>query len=1312
MKSLVGISMGLLLSGLVLGGGLWGYRQAGVRVTHWVEAQIQKEQNRAGFHLKWDRLFVSLWSVRVHIEGVRLEKPSFEPVEVSRVVISPDFRSLLVGKFLVKVTLFQPRIRLVKGYFPPPPGGGFTQPVSLKSLWKNLRSLPGVYLSLRQGSWEMEAGGHPVEVLNMRADVRVHPPSQEVSLKVSSEAVKVQGHPVFSVVFNGKVQGEKMVLKTFKVRNERSWWEAQARKNKSFYEARLRSSFDSADLLAWAQMYDPEFEGFFSGKVNMVGRVSRSSSGLKGNFDFSASSFSLKNIFLSRVKAHGHIRRGRLYFDHFRIHHPHQWRLTLPGARVKLKKPYAFETRLRISETELADVFKTTGLRKVPVSAGVKGRMHCHGLLQSFSLICEGKNRFQDIVVRGRGGKTILHIPRLRTQNRFEVSKRAFTSTVRGSWGSSSRLSFQGVYHPLKKLFEARYGGDLDLTRGVGDLVGLSPKGRLTIQEGRLRVQGQNLQIEAALGMEDFILSRYRVGRAKTQFQYMGGGQLHFNRIQGGLASSRYRGRLSIDVEKDSLKGFASFPRLHLSDLRQALSQRWHIPFELEGVGSLSVYLNTPLIPNRLSYQLQSRFRKVRVAGEPFREALIDLKSEGSHIQTKQVRFLKGDQGQVHLQGSLSPAGLLKATLKGEKLRLQNIHHWTQWTGAGTILGDLSFDMDLKGSVKNPVLQGGVEVSQSSFMDRPLKDSSLKLLVSKDRVEATGQVAGTLNVERYVFPYRDFEPVRFQAQVSRFNLSDFFFSKQVLSYQKNQFESRIDGKWDLSYQRRRALRSLTGTLSMNRFHIKSESETLKNLKPFAIEFQKGRMLTQGFELHSGGDRKLKVSPTPPSSGLQVRGDMELGFLAFLAPFLKDLKGDMNVNLHTTDRLYDLQMKGQARVMRAVVWPTEELEPFEDISAVLDIQRALVHIRSLRAVFGGGDVRAYGKISFQKKNLVPVHITGFFDRVLFDSLPGFSALGSGKLQVKGNRFPYTLSVTSDLLQARMDREIGGGGFSASSVEVSPLLPKETKKGSGPFLMDIRLSLVRPGRVRNSSIQALVKGDLHIHGPVLSPVLSGRLQALPGGVLTFRDHEFDLVSGTIRYQNNEPANPFLDLTARTTLLERGADTQNEYGLLLRVTGSGGKPSLRLTSTPDLTENEIVSLLAFGTRSIVFETGDTVSDVDKYSYYSYQIGTAMLERAIGQEVKNTFGVDQFSIVSHRNPKKRSTATKLIVGKKILNNLTILASQTFLEDQPESDIKAEYQIRNHVSLVGFWKNEQAAATSDIGNNELGFDVEYNIDF
>ena len=262
--------------------------------------------------------------------------------------------------------------------------------------------------------------------------------------------------------------------------------------------------------------------------------------------------------------------------------------------------------------------------------------------------------------------------------------------------------------------------------------------------------------------------------------------------------------------------------------------------------------------------------------------------------------------------------------------------------------------------------------------------------------------------------------------------------------------------------------------------------------------------------------------------------------------------------------------------------------------------------------------------------------------------------------------------ANIKNAKIEKEFIANESNQVRLSQRLSLLEDNKKSFEPIQLDIGLLLTDPVRIENSTIKSsFTCKQVKIKGSPLHPLISGKMMALPGGTITFRDHEFEILSSSISYWSDKPSNPLIDLRAQTFVgEERGNDEfRNEYNILLGVKGRGSAPVFTLASTPSMTEKEIVSILAFGARSMAFESGSVMDNIAKYSYY--HLGPALFQRAIGRELKDNLGVDQFLIVPHISAKDNTTSTKLILRKKMFNRLDLSASQTILDNSPESDIK-----------------------------------------
>ena len=842
----------------------------------------------------------------------------------------------------------------------------------------------------------------------------------------------------------------------------------------------------------------------------------------------------------------------------------------------------------------------------------------------------------------------------------------------------------------------------------IEDLAYLSPKGIVDIKNGMINISSKGLHIQSDLTVKNAIIKDIRIGQAQARLSYTNG-ILQFQNIRGWINRSRYRGQIGIDLFQNTIKAFAHLPFFTLGNLNYALEKKISWPKEWQGHGQLTTTINGPLETNTVQYQLQSQLSDLNLAKELFDNAIIHIESKNGQMKLRQMELLKKN-GQISLTGQIDPKGNIQLDVIGGGLLLQDSPNIIQLAGRDW-LGIMDFGMNIRGPFSRPNIKANMEIKNTYFKGRSIADSHLFFQSYPKKIIAKGKLFNTIQVRKLVFPYKGNQTVTLSASVKNLNLQKFLLPVSVSSRIYHSLHSQIDGDIVLSYRKNQFLSSSTGHIKIDQLILKTNSHTLKNQKPFSIQLKNGRIYSDSFQLTDNNIKSIQVTH---NKNINIKGDIKLNFLIFLLPFVPVLEGHLTTQMTVQPYLWNLQPVGYIKLTNGIVQLHSMLEPFESVRSHIQMQNNQWRIQSLDTKIAGGSMQARGLLSFKKGQPALVNVQGTLNKVNLKNLPGISTTGTGTIQLTGRKIPYTLNITADMENTRIDREFQTKA--EQQIPISSFLPKKLKKqATSPVQLQLNLRLKTPAQITNSTIKAAATGKLKITGPINQAVLFGQLRLLPDGVIIFRDHQFKIATGTITYHHDEPQNPSINLTAKAFVQEQNkeGDFTNKYNILLRIKGRGQKAGFRLTSTPALTKNEIISLLTFGSRSTPFQSIDSqniaTSNIAKYSYY--HLGTAFFQKALDKELQRTLGW-KFLPLPHINSQKNTVSTKLILKKKIFNKVNISTSRTILDDSPENNIKAEYEINNHTSLIGFWKNEKPMEGSDRNASIIGFDLEYQIDF
>ncbi|MCB0361290.1 MAG: translocation/assembly module TamB domain-containing protein, partial [Bdellovibrionales bacterium] len=187
-----------------------------------------------------------------------------------------------------------------------------------------------------------------------------------------------------------------------------------------------------------------------------------------------------------------------------------------------------------------------------------------------------------------------------------------------------------------------------------------------------------------------------------------------------------------------------------------------------------------------------------------------------------------------------------------------------------------------------------------------------------------------------------------------------------------------------------------------------------------------------------------------------------------------------------------------------------------------------------------------------------------------------------------------------------------------------------------------------------------------------------------------------------------NPNIYLTANTRV-------KDQYDISLLIQGKARDPQINLSSQPNLSEPEIISLLALGIDPRSSTSGESESAQNDEAkrltttQTTLQIGSALLQKPLG-DINKLTGVEVD--VSGATGSDRSIVPNLTLKKQWSPKLGISASRT-VENSPTSNAKVEYKFNKRLSIIGTWENKEGnPEIKDTTKEKVGVDLEYRVEF
>ncbi len=478
--------------------------------------------------------------------------------------------------------------------------------------------------------------------------------------------------------------------------------------------------------------------------------------------------------------------------------------------------------------------------------------------------------------------------------------------------------------------------------------------------------------------------------------------------------------------------------------------------------------------------------------------------------------------------------------------------------------------------------------------------------------------------------------------------------------------------------------------ALDEIAVRLGSRVVRAVEPFPLRLESGRFLLgptrfegEGAALELGGSGSIEGGDV---SG-RVRGTVDLSVVSSV---WSELRGSgsvaIDVTLGGTLARPDLQGHIALRDGRLrLLGHPQSLEAI-DADTVLDGQT--LTLTSFHALQGGGEVAATGRVDFVRLAPSTFHadVTGANVSVAFPE--GFKGTYQGRVVVDGAGRRATIAGRFDLVRGLYARDFDTGLFGGAHREFD--LASESPFPRNVFL---DVDVVAPANLwlRNRLAKVEAAGQIHLGGELARPEVTGRLSLFPGGIVRYRNVDYDVEYGTLDLTDTKRINPYVDLRGRTRVAE--------YEISLRVEGTLDKFDYELTSTPPLPSQDIISLLVTGKTLDALSGSATTAGLpgDMAAYYF----AGLLSSTFGKHLQSSLGIDQLEITPLLLKGESDPTARVTIGKQVSDVVKIVFSQDIGTAQ-----KQTYQVVWNAS-----RRVRAVAESD-SRTGLGGELQYSRQF
>jgi autotransporter translocation and assembly factor TamB len=247
---------------------------------------------------------------------------------------------------------------------------------------------------------------------------------------------------------------------------------------------------------------------------------------------------------------------------------------------------------------------------------------------------------------------------------------------------------------------------------------------------------------------------------------------------------------------------------------------------------------------------------------------------------------------------------------------------------------------------------------------------------------------------------------------------------------------------------------------------------------------------------------------------------------------------------------------------------------------------------------------------------------------------------------------------------------------------------------PLLNRTQVSVVirarNPLEVDNNLTHMAISPDLKVHGTLAQPTMSGRASVTEGQI-TYLGKTFIIRRGDIDFLNPYKMEPSLDIVSETPV------RNGLWVITLGVTGTPDELVFTISSVPEETNNDIVSLLLFGKTSREIAEGQSGSTMS-----TRQLVAEMVASTLGDDIQKATGFDILELETTEDGQEDTERIKVTMGKNLSRRLAIKYAVESKDGEMTQRTISEYKLLENFLVNGFQDNK------GIYGGELIFRLEF----
>lgn len=1003
---------------------------------------------------------------------------------------------------------------------------------------------------------------------------------------------------------------------------------------------------------------------------------------IQGNVELKTEAVQVAQFDLGDTVIRGHFKDQSIQLDEVNAHHP-AGSLKLTKANITLRPPWNFDTRFDAEKLDLQKLFQSLKLNQIPVDLLIQGRGNCAGRIENLQVKCQADLLGSNLLVqssRQKDATTIVEIQNVGAVGEVSIDMNKVTYNSQIFLGRNKGQS-QGQIEYAKG-FRVQFQSPEADFKNIKNLANLKFEG-ITPIDGFTEGNASAAILKMKMRPQNFVFENHQLGTLETELSYEKG-HIQLNQITGQLGQTKYLGKIDIDLHNKEISGSLNLPQVELNDVATAFARIYQLPFNVQGVGSADLNFHGPFSFWNLSYELKSQFKNGRVATETFTDLFAHIKSQQGFVKAEQLSLTKGT-AKLNVTASLTPEKIIDLQARAQNFKLEESEFITRINTQ--IYGMLNLTSNLKGSLLHPDFDLSGTLSETILSDQEVANSFFSLSTNAKQTIVNAAIFGNRVQTEITLPREGtLLPIKLRVKTSDWHYGP-LLALLGGTHLQNEYETNLTSEVDLTSTSGDWNR-LSGAIKVQNALLKRGPLLLKNTNPLVVAWDNGNLSIKNLELE-GPQNLLSARGGPftfQNMDVTFNANVELRLFQLFLPFLDDLGGPLEAQANLSGSWNHPKILGHAKILSSFFKLKGFPHPFEKIKTDVTFSHTKILVPQIQGMMGGGRLEGSGEIQINGINDIPTSFRFTAEGLNLTVPDKIRTSGSAEITISGKWFPFTLAGIYRIQSGLFEKEFGEFSSNSLAMQQSRYLPQTIKEASfEPITLDLQLNLERNVLVKNSMMEGLVYGQLQVRGIPQNPIVTGKIETDKNTKITFKDKIFDVQTGQVNFNNPQENNPELFLSARSRV--------QDYDISLIVQGLAKNPSLRLTSTPPLAENDIISLLALGITSTKLE--QNVQSAEQAKQTATEVFGSVLNQTVGRGFQNTTGFN-IQVSNSYDSTKNISVPKLTFKRQLGRKTSVQLSRLISSGGDTNDVKIQYELNQNLSAVGSFesRNNQESTT------------------